>query len=149
MDRNDRSGTQPDTVVRARDPEVRGRLTLKDIARMAGVSRTTASRVLNGRGEVRPEVRARVEAVIADTGYTPLASARSLVSNRTGLVGFVVPLRTAALVQDPYFVACCRGSAEARHVAGWPSRSSCSTTRATRTDWSTGSSARAASTASS
>lgn len=113
MDRNVHSGTPRDALARPREHEVRGRLTLKDIAAMAGVSRTTASRVLNGRGEVRPEVRARVEAVIADTGYTPLASARSLVSNRSGLVGFVVPLRTAALVQDPYFVALLQGLSHA------------------------------------
>ena len=82
----------------------RARLTLKDIATLAGVSRTTASRVLNGRGEVRPEVRARVERVIRETRYTPLASARSLVSQRAGLVGYVVPIRTGAVVQDQYFV---------------------------------------------
>lgn len=85
------------------------RLTLIDIARLAGVSRTTASRVLNGRGEVSPEVRARVEQVIAETGYRPLASARSLVSHRSGLIGFVVPIRTGALIQDPYFVALLQG----------------------------------------
>lgn len=87
----------------------RVRLTLVDIARLAGVSRTTASRVLNGRGEVSAEVRARVEKVIAETGYRPLASARSLVSHRTGLIGFVVPIRTGALIQDPYFVALLQG----------------------------------------
>lgn len=83
----------------------RSRLTLKDVATLAGVSRTTASRVLNGRGEVSPEVRARVERVIGETNYTPLASARSLVSQRTGLVGYVVPIRTGAVMQDQYFVS--------------------------------------------
>ena len=85
------------------------RLTLLDIARLAGVSRTTASRVLNGRGEVSPTVRARVEQVIEETGYRPLASARSLVSHRSGLIGFVVPIRTAAMIQDPYFVTLLQG----------------------------------------
>ena len=85
------------------------RLTLKDIAALAGVSRTTASRVLNGRGEVRPEVRARVEQVIANTGYRPLASAQSLVSQRTGVVGFIVPLGASTLFDDPYFGVLIRG----------------------------------------
>lgn len=89
------------------------RLTLKDIAALAGVSRTTASRVLNGRGEVRPEVRLRVEQVIAQTGYRPLASAKSLVSQRTGVVGFVVPIGTAALFADPYFGVLIRGLSDA------------------------------------
>ncbi|WP_194396267.1 LacI family DNA-binding transcriptional regulator [Microbacterium atlanticum] len=93
------------------------RLTIKDIAALAGVSRTTASRVLNGRGEVRSEVRARVEQVIADTGYRPLASAKSLVSQRTGVVGFVVPLGASALFDDPYFGVLIRGitRASAQH----------------------------------
>lgn len=89
------------------------RLTLKDIADLAGVSQTTASRVLNHRGEVRPEVRLRVEQVIADTGYRPLASAQSLSSQRTGVIGFVVPLGTSTLFADPYFGVLIRGLSQA------------------------------------
>jgi len=94
------------------------RLTIKDIAALAGVSRTTASRVLNQRGEVSPEVRARVEEVIAQTGYRPLASARSLVHQRTGVIGFVVPVGAAMLVADPYFGVLIRGFSEASSRRG-------------------------------
>ena len=100
-------------VEKAREGNGRARLTLLDIARLAGVSRTTASRVLNGRGEVSATVRARVESVIAETGYRPLASAQSLVSHRTGVIGFVIPIGTAALFQDPYFGTLLKGISHA------------------------------------
>ena len=57
-------------------------LTLEQIAKLAGVSRSTASRVINGQPSVRPEVRERVWQVIQDQGYQPNLAARSLASKR-------------------------------------------------------------------
>lgn len=57
-------------------------ITLEDVARLAGVSRTTASRVLNGRPGVRAETRARVLRVIRAARYRPNALARSLAARR-------------------------------------------------------------------
>jgi LacI family transcriptional regulator len=82
---------------------VKANLTLEDIGRLAGVSRSTVSRVVNESGSVRPDVRQRVLDVIHKTGYTPNAAARSLVSGRTGLVGLVIPSRVHSLFADPYF----------------------------------------------
>ena len=62
-----------------------------DVARHAGVSTATVSRVLNGSPLVRNEVRARVEASIAALGYLPHAGARSLARRRSGTLGAVVP----------------------------------------------------------
>lgn len=78
-------------------------LTLEDIGRLAGVSRSTVSRVINEHQNVRPDVRQRVLDAIERTGYTPNAAARSLVSGRTGLVGLVIPSRVHSLFEDPYF----------------------------------------------
>lgn len=61
-----------------------------DIAREAGVSQTTVSRVLNGDPRVAKQTRKRVAAVIDRLGYTPNAIARGLVTSRTNLVGVVV-----------------------------------------------------------
>jgi len=58
-------------------------LTLKQIAELAGVSRTTASRVLNNHPGVRAEVRERVNQVMAEHGFRPDPVARSLASRRT------------------------------------------------------------------
>lgn len=79
------------------------RVNLEEIGRRAGVSRSTVSRVVNGNPYVSPEVRRKVEAVIAETGYQPHAAARSLASNRTGVVGLVIPDTADALFDDPYF----------------------------------------------
>ncbi len=78
-------------------------LTLQDIGRLAGVSRSTASRVINGHASVSPDVRRRVEEVIERTGYTPNAAARSLVSGRSGVIGLVIPNNVHALFEDPYY----------------------------------------------
>lgn len=59
-------------------------MTIKDIARMSGVSISTVSRVLNNRPDVSPEVRRRVLAVVEDHNYIPNNSARDLV--RTGRI---------------------------------------------------------------
>ncbi len=80
-------------------------LTLEQIGERAGVSRSTVSRVLNDHPDVRPEVRARVEAVIAETGYLPNHAARALVSNRSGLIGLVMLTEVDELFGDPYYSA--------------------------------------------
>jgi len=83
--------------------EIPRSLTLEAIGKLAGVSRSTVSRVLNDHPDVRPEVRMRVEAVIEKTGYLPNQAARALVSNRTGLIGLVVPTEVNELFGDPYY----------------------------------------------
>lgn len=63
---------------------------MHDVARLAGVSHQTVSRVLNGSPGVRPATRERVEAAIAELGYRPNAAARALVTDRSAAVGVVV-----------------------------------------------------------
>lgn len=58
-------------------------LTLQEVARLAGVSRSTASRVINGHPNVRPAVRERVWQVINELGYRPNPIARLLATSRT------------------------------------------------------------------
>ncbi len=87
-------------------------LTLESIGKLAGVSRSTVSRVLNDHPDVRPDVRTRVEAVIEKTGYLPNQAARALVSNRTGLIGLVMPADVAELFGDPYYSALVHGIRE-------------------------------------
>ena len=64
--------------------------TSSDIARAAGVSQSTVSRVLNGDPRVARQTRDRVAGVIEQIGYTPNGVARGLVTRRTQLVGVVV-----------------------------------------------------------
>ena len=84
------------------------RLTIREIADLAGVSIATVSRVLNGRDDVSPETRDLVTKVIRGNGYTANRSARGLSAGRTGLVGVLVPL-----VYPAYFSGMLAGAAEA------------------------------------
>jgi len=65
--------------------------TIKEVAREAGVSVATVSRVINAKGPVREETRARILEVASRLGYTPHAAARSLITNKTGTVGVLLP----------------------------------------------------------
>ena len=65
------------------------RVTIREIARMCGVSVQTVSRVINRRPDVSPETRAAVEAAIAQVGFQPSAVARSLVQRRSYTLGVI------------------------------------------------------------
>ncbi|WP_328471236.1 LacI family transcriptional regulator [Actinoplanes sp. NBC_00393] len=64
--------------------------TLEDVARVAGVSRSTVSRVINGIRNVDPQLHEQVWNAVDQTGYVPNLLARSLVTRRTGTVALVV-----------------------------------------------------------
>ena len=66
-------------------------VTIRDIAREAGVSVATVSRHLNGTARLRPETRARVQAVIDKYDYTPNEVARSLFRRSSGVIGLIMP----------------------------------------------------------
>lgn len=78
-------------------------LTLESVAELAGVSRSTVSRVINGQIGVREDVRQRVWQIIEETGYQPNLAARALASNRSGIIGLVIPHAVSTLFSDPYF----------------------------------------------
>jgi LacI family transcriptional regulator len=87
--------------------------TLEEVARLAGVSRSTVSRVINNHPNVRTEKRERVWQVIRKSGYQPHAVARSLVTNRTQIVGMVIPEAVTRLFTDPFFPILLRGATDA------------------------------------
>lgn len=64
-------------------------VTLEDVAASAGVSRATVSRVVNGDANVKAQTRSRVEAVIAELGYSPNPAARALASSQSNTIGLV------------------------------------------------------------
>jgi len=74
--------------------------TLAEIARSAGVSTATVSRVLKSRGYVAEATRARVAAVLRDTRYRPNVMASSLRTQRSFSIGLIVP----AITSNPFFV---------------------------------------------
>jgi LacI family transcriptional regulator len=76
-------------------------VTLYDVARHAGVSIATVSRVLHGQGSVREDTRARVRSAIAELGYVPDSAAQSLARNRKDVIGLVAVEHTG-LKPDQY-----------------------------------------------
>ena len=79
------------------------KLTIRQIAKLAGVSRSTVSRVINDHPNVSPETREIVSRVVAETGFRPDPVARSLSSRRAGIIGLVIPLAIQSLFEDPFF----------------------------------------------
>ena len=74
--------------------------TIEDIARLAGVSRGTVSRVLNHRPDVDRETRARVLRVIEEQGYVPSITAAGLAGGRNRLIGMLLPVFTWPILAD-------------------------------------------------
>ncbi|KAA3643521.1 MAG: LacI family transcriptional regulator [Chloroflexi bacterium] len=88
-------------------------LTLEDIAKLAGVSRSTVSRVVNEQPNVRNDVRQRVLDVIQTTGYQPNAAARALASQRSWTLGMILPHSVSFFFTDPYYPHLTKGIAQA------------------------------------
>jgi len=83
--------------------------TLIDVAALAGVSRSTASRAINGGTKVSLGAQAAVDAAVDDLGYEPNRAARSLVTRRTDSIALVVPEPDEKVLTDPFFAGTLRG----------------------------------------
>ncbi|MEU4194407.1 LacI family DNA-binding transcriptional regulator [Kribbella sp. NPDC026611] len=90
------------------------RPTVKDVAKLAGVSPKTVSNVINGVVFVRPETRERVESALAELDYVPNMSARGLRNGRSGMIALALPdlLR-------PYSAEIVHLVVELAHERGW------------------------------
>lgn len=76
------------------------KVTLKDVSRAAGLSLITVSRALRQPDTVQPKTRAKVQDAIDALGYIPNLTARSLVSQRSDMIGVVVPILASSLFAD-------------------------------------------------
>ncbi|WP_037607608.1 LacI family DNA-binding transcriptional regulator [Streptacidiphilus rugosus] len=106
--------TDPDTPGRRRPP------TIHDVAREAGISRGTVSRVLQGGHNVSPEALKAVNAAIKKTGYVVNRHARSLVTQRSDSVAFLLTEQQDRFFEDPNFNLLLRGCTEALAVHDIP-----------------------------
>lgn len=88
-------------------------VTSRDVARLAGVSQMTVSRVLQDNGKVAPQTRERVLAAMREAGYRPHAAARTMRTRRTSTVGVVV-----ADITNPFYPQLLEAVAEALDAAG-------------------------------
>jgi LacI family transcriptional regulator, galactose operon repressor len=91
-----------------------GSTTIRDVARLSGVSPMTVSRVINDSERVSPETRKRVEDAISELGYVPSRLARGLSRQRTGTLAVIVPD-----VANPFFTAVVRAAEEVARRADY------------------------------
>lgn len=89
-------------------------VTIQDVARAAGVSVTTASRVLNNKDDVSPETYAKVRRVIEELNYTASLAARSMRSRANNVIGLVMPE-----VTEPFELEVIKGVGEAIKGSGY------------------------------
>lgn len=89
-------------------------VTLRDIARVTGLSVNTISRALNGKPDVNPETRQRVEDTARQLGYVPNSIARSLVGGHSCTIGLII-----ADLQNPFYSKVAQGVEEAARIEGY------------------------------
>jgi LacI family transcriptional regulator len=90
------------------------RVTMSDVAREAGVSLMTVSRVVNNKGDVSTATRQHVLATVERLGYRPSSIARGLATKRTRTLGLVIPD-----IANPFFSDVARGSEHEAHAEGY------------------------------
>jgi LacI family transcriptional regulator/LacI family repressor for deo operon, udp, cdd, tsx, nupC, and nupG len=90
------------------------RVTIKDIARVAGVSHTTVSRALKGNRAISSETTERIQQLARQMGYEPSAVAQSLLARRTQTIGMVV-----TTIADPFIVQVVEGVERVAQKAGY------------------------------
>jgi len=90
------------------------KVSLRDVAKRAGVSPMTVSRVMNKASGVKPETRRHVEELVALMGYVPNQLAKGLVSQRTGTLGLILPD-----VANPFFALVLRAAETAARREGY------------------------------
>lgn len=88
--------------------------TLSDVASRAGVSPATASRVLNGKATVAPELAERVQAAAAELQYLPNGLARGLRRRESRVIALII-----SDVENPFFTSLSRGVEDAAHADGF------------------------------
>ncbi|QGV77594.1 LacI family DNA-binding transcriptional regulator [Streptomyces ficellus] len=91
------------------DPAPGSRPTLEAVAARAGVSRATASRVVNGGAGVRPPLVDKVRRAVEELGYVPNHAARTLVTRRNGAVAVIIAEPEFRIFSDPFFEQQVRG----------------------------------------
>src|SRR3990172_473512 len=89
-------------------------ITIKDVAKYAGVSHSTVSRALHGSPLIADETIERIRQIALELGYFPSAAARSLKTNRSRALGVIV-----SNVHDPFFSEILQGIEEVAQTRGY------------------------------
>jgi DNA-binding LacI/PurR family transcriptional regulator len=91
--------------------------TLEQVAAVAGVSRSTVSRVVNDHPKVSPQAREAVERAVVALGYVPNRAARSLATRRTSAIALVIREPEPGVLEEPFFAGVLRAVSRAARGA--------------------------------
>jgi LacI family transcriptional regulator len=90
-------------------------VTIKEIGKLAGVSKTTVSKVINNKDEsISQETRERIQKIIKEHNYVPNKLAQSLVTKKTNTIGLLIPD-----IRNPFFTDISRGVEDKAHESGY------------------------------
>lgn len=85
------------------------KITIKDVAKEAGVATSTVSRVLSNNPRISDETKERVNEAVKKLNYKPNPIARSLANNKTKILGVVLPSEADDLLTSPFFINAMKG----------------------------------------
>jgi DNA-binding LacI/PurR family transcriptional regulator len=94
-------------------------ITIKEVAKLAGVSPSTVSRVISDSPRISDETKQTVREIMDELGYHPNAIARSLVNKATNTIGIVMPQSTERAFLNPFFPQALSGVSAAAHEQGY------------------------------
>lgn len=95
------------------------KVTIKDVARVAGVSPSTVSRVISDSPRISIQTKKRVNEHMKELGYHPNAVARNLARNKTSTIGLIMPDRPGEAFQNPFFPEALRGIMKSSVAEGY------------------------------
>lgn len=97
----------------------RGTITIKDVARKAGVSPSTVSRVISKNPKISEDTSNRVMKIMDELGYYPNEIARSLVKQKSGSIGVIMPTTSEDVLLNPFFPEALRGIVKGASKTGY------------------------------
>jgi DNA-binding LacI/PurR family transcriptional regulator len=97
----------------------KNQVTLSDVAKKAGVSPSTVSRVISDSSRISKATKERVQKCMDELGYYPNAIARSLAKNKTGNIGVIMPSRDEDIFLNPFFPETLRGIVKGAAIFGY------------------------------
>lgn len=99
--------------------EKKKQVTANDVAKMAGVSPSTVSRVISNNPRISEPTRRKVLKCMEELGYYPNANARSLAIKKTGTVGIIIPTTSEDYFSNPFFAESLRGIIRGASKSGY------------------------------
>ena len=96
-----------------------GNVTVNDVAKKAGVSTSTVSRVISDNPRISNSTKEKVLKIMEELGYYPNANARSLARNKTGTIGVIMPTTSEELFLNPFFPEALRGVVKGASNTGY------------------------------